>query len=80
MNLTKPTDMMAPPLIVVILVIGVGLYLKTLKFCTISRCSKIQSPCCSCDREVLDPNSTIELATYNSNPNFPMINNRVPEV
>jgi len=79
-NLNQSVDIMAPPLVLMLCLTCVGIYVKSLKFCVVSRCSKIKFCGCECDREVLDGDNAVELATHNSNNNFPMINNAVPPV
>ena len=80
-NLNAPVEFTTPPLIFVLCVLCFGFYVKSLKFCIVSRCSKIKLCGIECDRDVLNGEDAIELATHNSNPNFPMMaNNSVPNV
>ncbi len=79
-NLNQSVEMTAPPLLLMLCIVCFGMYVKSLKFCVVSRCKTIKFCGCECDRDVLSGENAVELATHNSNQNFPMINNSVPPV
>lgn len=79
-NWNSEVDLMAPPLLLMLSFICFGIYVKSLKFCIVSRCKTIRGCGIECVRDVLSGDEAVELATHNSNPNFPMISNSVPPV